>query len=364
VDETRSTDRSDGTVAHFGAQRLWWRRLMLPVAVLAAAALAVAGCSSSSSPSSSSSSTSSSAASVNSSLGTFYFISHGCPTDPFWPPVWNGAADAGKQLGIKVDILHITSSECGSTAAEVSLLDTAIAAHPAGIATTVTDATSFSSALQTAAKDNIPVVVFNSAPTASGVPSAANPYQSYIGQQNYSAGEGLATEAATEFSLSKGASVIVIDHEPTNISLTQRLQGVKAAFGPMGITPTVVNTSDDISQGASVVSAYLTTHKTIAAILTLGTTGTDEVAEAQSSAGTHFKIGAMDLDSTTLSYIEHGTVTFTVDQQPYLQGYLSIVELFLDATEGSTPVSISTGPVFLTSSNVGVLAKYVAHTGY
>lgn len=361
MDETRSTDRSNGTFAHRGAPRLWRRRFVLPLAVLAAAALAVAGCSSSSSSTSSASSRTTSA---NGSLGTFYFISHGCPTDPFWPPVWNGAADAGKQLGIKVDILHITSSECGSTSAEVSLLDTAIAAHPAGIATTVTDATSFSSALQTAAKDNIPVVVFNSAPTASGAPSAANPYLAYLGQQNYSAGQGLATEAASEFSLSKGSSVVVIDHEPTNISLTQRLQGVKAAFAPMGITPTVVNTSDDISQGASIVSSYLATHKSLSAILTLGTTGTDEVAEAQSSAGTHFKIGAMDLDTTTLSYIENGTVTFTVDQQPYLQGYLSIVELFLDATEGASPVSISTGPVFLTSSNVKALAKYVAHTGY
>lgn len=335
---------------------------MLSLAVPAAIAVAVAGCSSSSPASSTKAGSGTTPAS--SSLGTFYFISHGCPTDPFWPPVWNGATDAGKALGVKVNILHITSSQCGSTAAEVSLLDTAIAAHPAGIATTVTDATSFSSALQTATKDGIPLVVFNSAPTASGVPTAANPYQAYIGQQNYSAGEGLATEAAKEFSLTKGASVIVIDHEPTNISLTQRLQGVKAAFSSKGITPTVVNTSDNVSQGASIVSSYLTTHKNIAAILTLGTTGTDEVAQAQSSAGTHIKIGAMDLDSTTLRYIENGTVTFTVDQQPYLQGFQSIVELYLEAKEGAAPVSISTGPVFLTASNVKKLAKYVAHTGY
>ncbi|MHB1497527.1 MAG: sugar ABC transporter substrate-binding protein, partial [Acidimicrobiales bacterium] len=62
--------------------------------------------------------------------------------------------------------------------------------------------------------------------------------------------------------------------------------------------------------------------------------------------------------------IERGTVAFTVDQQPYLQGYLSIVELFLDATEGAAPVPISTGPVFLTSQNVKALAKYVDHTGF
>jgi simple sugar transport system substrate-binding protein len=335
----------------------WRRRLAVPFALLAATSLAAAGYGIDATVSSASPHP------ADPKL-TFYFVSHGCPTDPFWPPVWNGAADAGKQLGVNVDVLHITSSECGSTAAEVNLLETAIAAHPAGIATTVTDATSFSSALQTAAKDNIPVVVFNSAPTANGQPSSTNPFLAYLGQQNYSAGQGLAQEAAREFNLAKGATVLVVDHEPTNISLTQRLNGVRAAFTPLGIKPTILNTSDDISQSASLVGAYLTTHKNVAAILTLGTTGTDEVAQAQTTAGTHIKIGAMDLDSTTLSYIEHGTVAFTVDQQPYLQGYFSIVELFLDATEGAAPVSISTGPVFLTSQNVRMLSKYVGHTGF
>jgi simple sugar transport system substrate-binding protein len=335
------------------------RKVAVPLALVAASAIAGSGYAATAFAAGASS-----ARAQGSDLGTFYFISHGCPTDPFWPPVWNGAADAGKRLGIKVDILHITSSECGSTAAEVNLLETAIAAHPAGIATTVTDPTAFSSALQTAAKDNIPVVVFNSAPTANGQPSATNPFLAYIGQQNYSAGQGLAQEAVKEFHLVKGATVVVVDHEPTNISLTQRLEGVRAVFRPLSIKPVVVTTSDDISQGASIVSAYLTSHKSVSVVLTLGTTGTDEVAQAMASSGRHVKIGAMDLDSTTLSYIEHGTVAYTVDQQPYLQGYLSIVELYLDATEGAAPVSIATGPVFLTSQNVKTLARYVAHTGF
>jgi len=337
----------------WGALVARWRR-RLPAWLLACAAvpLGVAGAIANSSP-----------ASASGQL-TFYFISHGCPTDPFWPPVWNGAADAGKRLGVKVDILHITAAECGSASAEVSLLETAIAAHPAGIATTVTDATSFSSALKTAAKDGIPVVVFNTAPTASGAPTAANPYLAYIGQQNYSAGQGLAQEAVKTFGLNKSSNVVVIDQEPTNISLVQRLNGVRSVFQPMGIHYTVVNTNENISQGATIVSAYLTTHKNLAAVLTLGPAGTDEVVQAMSSSGTHLKIGAMDLDSSTLSYIERGIVAYTVDQQPYLQGYLSIVELYLDATEGAMPVSIATGPVFLTAQNVKVLAKYVGHTGF
>lgn len=337
--------------------RSWGRRAMLSLSALAVAIMAAGTYAPTASATNNAN---------NKGLGTFYFISHGCPTDPFWPPVWNGAADAGRQLHINVDILHITAAECGSTAAEVNLLNTAIAAHPAGIATTITDPTAFSSALKTAAKDNIPVVVFNSAPTASGAPTATNPYLAYIGQQNYSAGQGLAQEAIKEFHLVAGASneVLVVDHEPTNISLTQRLNGLKNVFGAAGIKPTILLTNDDISQSATVVSAYLTTHHNVSVVLTLGTTGTDEVVQATTSSGRHPKIGAMDLDSSTLSYIQRGIVTFTVDQQPYLQGYFSIVELFLDASEGASPVNISTGPVFLTSQNIRTLGKYVAHTGY
>jgi simple sugar transport system substrate-binding protein len=76
------------------------------------------------------------------------------------------------------------------------------------------------------------------------------------------------------------------------------------------------------------------------------------------------KIGGFDLTSTVLSYIEHGQVGFTLDQQPFLQGYDSIMELYLDATEGAAPVTIYTGPAFLTTTNVKKLAKYVTHTGY
>ncbi|MHB8220298.1 MAG: substrate-binding domain-containing protein [Acidimicrobiales bacterium] len=291
-------------------------------------------------------------------------MSHGCPTTTFWPPVWNGAADAGHQLGVNVHVLHITTSECGNTEAEVKLLETAIAAHPAGIATTVTDATSFSSALQTAKSDHIPVVVFNSAPTSTGQPSSTNPYDSFIGQNNQTAGAGSAKEAVKMFHLAKGASVAVVDHEPTNISLTQRLTGIKSAFKSYGITPTVVNTTTSVSTGAATVAAYLSKNHTTQAILTMGTTGTTQVTEALKTDNLKIKIGGMDLDSTTLADIKSGVVSYTVDQQPYLQGYMSIVELFLDATEGVAPESFSTGPAFLTATNVNSLSKYVTHTGY
>jgi simple sugar transport system substrate-binding protein len=296
---------------------------------------------------------------------TYYFISHGCPTTTFWPAVWNGAADAGKQFGVNVKILKLTVSDCTNVSDVVNLLDTAIAAHPNGIVTTVENATSFSSALKTATHDGIPVVTMNTVPTNTGKPTATNPYLAYIGEDNYTAGVEEANEAVKIFHLAKGASVIVDDFEPTNVSLTARDDGIKAAMSNDGITPTVVNTSTTVSSGASVLAAYLTTHKTVQAVLALGPTGTSQAVEAFKSDNlTSVKLGGFDLTSTVLHYIEDGQEAFTLDQQPYLQGYDSIEELFLDSTEGAAPVTIYTGPAFLTTQNVKKLAKYVTHTGY
>ena len=296
---------------------------------------------------------------------TYYFVSHGCPTTTFWVNVWNGAQDAGKQLGVNVKVLKVTTAQCTNVSAIVTLLDTAIAAHPNGIVATVESSTAFSSALKTATHDGIPVVVMNTAPTNTGKPTATNPYLAYIGQDNYTAGVEAGTEAIKLFHLSRGAPVVIVDHEPTNISLTARDKGIEAAMNPAGIPTTVVNTSTTVSSGTSVLSAYLTTHKTVKAIMELGPTGAQQAVGALKADNLKgIPIGGFDLSSTVLNYIKRGLVGFTLDQQPYLQGYYSVEELFLRSTVGAAPVTIYTGPAFLTPKNVKKLGKFVTLTGY
>lgn len=296
---------------------------------------------------------------------TYYVVLHGCPTTTFWPPVWNGALAAGKQFGVNVKILKVTVADCTNVAALSNLVSTAIAAHPNGIVTTVLTPTGLSSVLKKATSDGIPVIIANTAATNTGKPTATNPYLAYVGEDNYTAGVEAGNEAVKLFSLKSGAHVIVDDHEPTNISLTAREDGIKAAFGPDGITPTLINTSTTVTSGAGVVSSYMTTHTTTQVILTLGPTGTMQAVQALKTVKLpHVKIGGMDLTSTVLSYIENGKMGFTLDQQPFLQGYYSVEELYLHSTLGVAPVTIYTGPAFLTPKNVKKLAKYVTKTGY
>ena len=77
-------------------------------------------------------------------------------------------------------------------------------------------------------------------------------------------------------------------------------------------------------------------------------------------------IGGFDLSGDVLSAIQAGDIQFTVDQQQYLQGYLPVILMFLQATNGNTAgggLPILTGPGFVTSDNVdAVLAGVNAGT--
>ncbi len=293
---------------------------------------------------------------------TIDMVTHACPSDTFWPPVFNGAEDAAKTFGVKLDIIRLTSAQCGSIPAQVSNLDTAIQSHPTGIITTIPSATGFSSALQHAQANGIPVIAMNTAPPE----SASNPYLAYIGQGNYSAGVGSGNEAIKLFHLKAGDTVVVVDHEPTNISLTSRENGITAALKPQGMHVVYINTSNNVSSGASIVQSYLTVHQNVSAMLSLGNIGTAQIVTALKALNKtgQIPVGAFDFGPTTLHDIETGNVQYTIDQQPFLQGYDAVEELVLLAKYGAAPLSIATGPSYLTSHNVSKYSKYAGQTGF
>lgn len=295
---------------------------------------------------------------------TYYMITHACPSVNFWKPVFNGANIVAKKLGVKLHNVLLTSAQCGSIPAEVSNFETAVSAHPDGILLTVTSDTAFSSALQQAKKDGIPVVAINTVPTNNN--PKVNPYLAYVGQDNYQAGLGAGKEAINLFGLTSGNTVGVIDHEPFNISLTAREKGIAAALKPHGVKVIDVNTSDNPSTGANVVGAFIQHNPNVNAILTLAPIGTTEVVQAMKNTNTTGKIdiGGFDLDSAVLHYIEDGTVGFTVDQQPFLQGAYGVIELYMQSRFGAQPENFSTGPAYLTKQNVSRLSKLVDLTGF
>jgi simple sugar transport system substrate-binding protein len=65
--------------------------------------------------------------------------------------------------------------------------------------------------------------------------------------------------------------------------------------------------------------------------------------------------GGFDLTPQTLTAIKAGNLNFTIDQQPYLQGFLPVLYLYLFNLSGGlvNPPETNTGLTFVTKSNVG-----------
>jgi simple sugar transport system substrate-binding protein len=94
------------------------------------------------------------------------------------------------------------------------------------------------------------------------------------------------------------------------------------------------------------------------------TRGVAQVMSAHDLHRNGVRAGGWDLLPGTLSSIAAGRLDFTIDQQPYLQGFLPIQQLFLTLYSGSlvSPPETNTGLKFVTRANVG---RYLTtHTRY
>lgn len=290
---------------------------------------------------------------------TFYMVSHGGPGDPFWNPVIKGAKDAGAALGVKV--IYVSPQQQGNVADVIRQLSSAIAAKPAGIGVTVDNANGFSAPLKEAQQQGIPVVAFNTIP--SPVDKSVDPYLGYVGQDNYVAGQGVGKEAASVFGLKSGDRVAVVNHEAGNTSLTSRANGIKNVLGGMGVTvDELAVPGSNPAQAQSVIQSYLAKNPNAKALLTLGPLGYQPAAKVLQSNNLVGKVGlsGMDLNQEGLTLIQNGVMAFTWNQQPYVQGYMAVVELYLKAKYGFNPPPFyDTGVGVINKSNVGQWTKLV-----
>ena len=86
--------------------------------------------------------------------------------------------------------------------------------------------------------------------------------------------------------------------------------------------------------------------------------------QAQDAAGTSAKIVTFDLSPEVVQAIKDKKVEFSVDQQPYLQGYLAVDSLWLQLTNGNDiggGKPTLTGPSFVDATNIDKVAGFAAN---
>jgi simple sugar transport system substrate-binding protein len=236
----------------------------------------------------------------------------------------------------------------------VNATRTATTSKADGIALAVVDKTAFADPVDQALDAGIPVVSYN----ADGAPDDPGTNRlAYIGQGLYESGYALGQRALEQVDSGDVAAFIAT---PGQLNIQPRIDGAKAAIAESGkpINFTAVATNADITKGLSIIDAYVLGHQDVAGLLAVDAGSTQSVGQVVGKYGLRDKqlkvAGGFDLVPETLTAISSGDLDYTIDQQPYLQGFLPVLALYLYRLSGGlvSPVQTNTGLLFVTKDNV------------
>lgn len=276
-------------------------------------------------------------------------VAHGQANDPFWSVVKNGAAKAGEHTGATVDF---RSPEVFDMVAMGQLIDAAVNQQPDGLVVSIPDADALGPSIQRAVEAGIPVISMNSGSDVAADLGALL----HVGQSEYDAGVA-AGQRLAEMGGTKG---ICVNQEVGNVSLDQRCDGFAEGFGhPV----TVVPTANDPTEVQSKVRAALESDPEVDTVLGLGASlvGEPAVAAAEALGRDDVMIASFDLSAGFLQAVADGKAAFAIDQQQFLQGYLPVAFLALNAQYGLMPGGdVPSGPNLVTQDSAAQVIELSA----
>jgi simple sugar transport system substrate-binding protein len=276
---------------------------------------------------------------------TIAMITHETPGDTFWDKI-----RAGAQAAAKKDNIDLKYSNDPDATKQAALIQNAVDSKVAGIATTLATPDALKSAVAAAIAAKIPVVAFN---------SGIGQYASVGAMEYFGSDENLAGNTVGQrIKKEGGKDPLCVIQAAGSVALEARCAGVKAQ---MPSTQNLqVNGADDNSVKTT-LQAKLAQDKNIDYIVTLGAPQAIDAIAAIKAAGSKAKVVTFDLNAAAAKDIQNGSIEFSVDQQPYLQGYEAVDSLWLYLTNGNVlggGKPVLTGPAIVDQSNIAKILPY------
>ena len=345
-------------------------------AVLVAGSLLATACSSGSGSGSTSSSSSASASGVGASSGsgggsgsasgsaypgdltkgkhlTIYVEGLADPSSGFFRVLNNGAQQAGKDLGVTVKYVYPSSVDLASY---TQIIQQSMATKPDGLL--ILGIGDLDAVAKDATSKGI-AVAFNPAPSVKDQPlrDPKDFYVSRVGADEYAAG----SMAGDRF-VSKGAkSIICVQEEVGDGTQTQRCDGAAASAKKANAKYDHVAGDPDPGKTASIVDAYLRAHPDVDAVLATGQPATAGIVAAKKAVGKALQTAGFDVSPDIVSMIQKGDLDFTMDQQGWWRGYISVLELVHYIRYHLTQANyFLTGPTIVDKGNADSIAALVA----
>jgi simple sugar transport system substrate-binding protein len=278
----------------------------------------------------------------------FFLIAHGGPGNSFWLVVIKGMEDAAAFLDVDATWL---GADTASNEAMVGFWDDALAADPDGVGTTEPVPALIEDAVNRAVMDGIPVIAFNTQDTR---PEGERlPHLFYIGSSEFLGGQAVARAMLADREIT---GVLCPIQEVGHTGLEARCNGVESVMAEEGIDVVRFTINYNVPESAGLIADAFAANPDFNAIVTLGPDPAHsyyQYAEENGVTPEDVVHCTFDTSPTIFEKVKEGVTLVSIDQQPYVQGFNTVMWLFLNSQYLLAPANdIFTGPNLVTAANV------------
>jgi simple sugar transport system substrate-binding protein len=272
---------------------------------------------------------------------------HMIPPDPNTAIMQNGAEQGASDMGVEA---QFRGPEQFSIPAIQQIFEAAIAANPDGIAATMPDPDALGPLVERAVNEGIPVVLFNAGLDVWGQLGALT----YVGQEELDAGI-----AAGERMAEEGVSnALCINHQQGQLTLDTRCRGFDEGLG--GTVKQVAVSGENPTATRNGIETALRQNPDAEGLVTLGPGVAEQALRAVEAAGRQdsVQVATFDISPAVLEAVRDGSLLFAIDQQMFLQTYLSVVFLTQYVQNRLIPATaVPSGPVFVSQQDAEEILK-------
>ena len=273
----------------------------------------------------------------------FVFITC-CRDEAFFGPVKKGMADAARAMNVRCEF---TGTSGVDLKAQAEMVRKAVADGYHGIAMNIVDPLAFDDVVAEAVQKGVPVVAFNVDDN-----TTPNARLAAVCQDFLKAGRTLATEAL-KF-IPPGSKVLITQHDAGISALDDRLRGAREVLQQKGIAWKSVVSGNDPPKALEAIARELKADPAIKFVLGTGLTDTEAAGRAieRDFPGQGCGAAGFDLTPEILRLVKAGVLKFTIDQQPYTQGFYPVVQLALYCRYRIQPANLDAGAAIIRAADV------------
>ena len=289
------------------------------------------------------------------------FTHHSSASNTFWQAVKKGFDDACEKIEANCQMIF-TQTE-GSIEQQAANMEAALARSPDALLTSIVDDRALDEIISRAVANGVTVIAVN---VDDSEGADGNARAAFVGQGFRPAGYSLGKAMSDHFPAEGPIKVLVGISAPGQNWSEARGGGVldfmadyKAANPDRDINFERIDSGTDLAVTSDRVGAYLNAHPETTAYFDTGFwhAAVARVLADRGVAPGEVLLGGFDLVPEAVQQMQAGYIQVQVDQQPYMQGFMPVMQVYLADKIGLAPADIDTGQGIVTPAEAdGIMA--------